>query len=152
MRNLKTATTTQGNFSTVLMLTSFFFFFFLISKGTNHAVLLFLPLSPHDPLPFFPFVCLLLSSHLFFIQLQTPRGTHPQSAEWGFTARCWNLWPAVNVHPTVWHGRQEPLLAVVRTDTIRLTPILPIWPAHVRIEHLYICISLLVILLLSCYQ
>lgn len=85
--------------------------------------------SPHDP-PFpFPFVRLLLSSL--------------QSAEPGSTARCWSLWPAVNVPRTVWPGRQEPLLAVVRTATIRSTPTLPIWPAHVR-KIALLCLRMLI--------
>lgn len=41
-----------------------------------------------------------------------------QSAKWGFTARCWSLWPVVNVHLTVWPDRWEPLLAAVKTDTL----------------------------------
>lgn len=59
-----------------------------------------------------------------------------QPAKWGFTARCWIPCSAVNVHPTVWPGTLERLYAAVKKDITRLTLILPIWPAHVRLKFL----------------
>lgn len=107
------------------------FIFLLTFNGTNCAVLLFsssqlifYTFLPMNPFPFL-FIYLLLSSR--------PTPLIFQSAKWGFTARCWSLWPAVNVHLTVWPGRQELLLAAVKMDTTRLTPTLLIWLAHVRI-------------------
>lgn len=121
MRNVRTTTTGAAHRdSVVLMLASFF-----SPEWTDCAVLLFsLPMTPFS----FLFVCLLASCL--------------QSAERGSTARCWSLCPAVNVPHTAWPGRQEPLLAPVRTASIRSPRTLPIWPAHVRkiaLLHLLAC-------------
>lgn len=115
---------------------------------------------PHFPfftsLPMTPFLFSYLYVYSYHLISSLSNPKHPmasappprlvfQSAKRGFTVRCWSLWPAVNVHPTVWPGRPEPLLAVVRMDTIRSTRTLQIWLAHVRIQHLYICTCLLLI-------
>lgn len=134
-----------GKLFLVLMLTSFFSKeLTMLSCFFSSPTFLFFTSLPMTLFPFV-FVCLLLSSHLFFIPPKTLHATRPpplllyQSAKWGFTARCWSLRPAVNVPRTVWPGRREPPPAVVRMDGIRSTPTLPTWPAHVRIKLLYIC-------------
>lgn len=80
MRNLKTTTTARGNVSAVLMLTSFSFFFSkeltMLSCFFSPHFLFFFTSLPMTPFPFL-FVRLLLSSHLFCIQPQTPHGICP---------------------------------------------------------------------------
>lgn len=140
MRILKTTTTTQGIFFSYRFDADLIFLFpkelTMLPCFFSPPLFFYFTSPPMTPLPF---LCLLLSSHLIFIQPKhpwcplTPLLLVFQCAKWGFTARCWSLWPAVSVRPTVWRGRRDPLLAVVRTDTTRLTLTLPIWPAQVRI-------------------